>query len=481
MAESVLAPSWSEMLYFDEWVQSTPALVLFGIRASTAVLGISELAFRLVPLAAGLLSLVLTGILLQRIFPLPVAWLGATFQALNYWGIKYSQQAKQYSVDVLTSSTFLLLLWNLNESPQSRNRFRVLLAFGCIAPFLSHPTVFWIPAALAMLAFDRRHWQWPRRTLTATALWTVAVGVNYFAFIAPNRSARFLGTWDEFMLLNHGFLAGLAELGDSLMTLFLPPLTPALRWVSGTILALVIIGLGVALARIGQRRENRFAAITCGTPLLTAVLGSYAGVYPVLDYPRIILWFLPCAALLICLALQVWSPLWTRIPWKPVAAACIVMALAVPWLMGRVRPTEEQNRAAFTYVKTNAAPSDTIYVNGGLWAQFTIYERILDWSPPRRLIGSWGFPCCALANESKTAWPDSEGYEDDAAGLLDVAKERIWVLAPAGGASHWSGGFTGRLEKFRLKLQEQGCENTETRDYGYTRLDVFDCQSALPR
>jgi len=177
VAGSTLAPSVGQMLFYDDWVQSTPPLVLLGMRMSVSIFGASELAFRLPALIGGIAALLLMGLLLRQIFPLPLALLGMTFQGLNYWAVKYSQQSKQYATDLFASVIFLLLLQRSDESAYSRSRYWTLLAFGTVAAFLSHPAVFWYPSAILALASDG-HQQRKRRASTAVVLWATSAAVN---------------------------------------------------------------------------------------------------------------------------------------------------------------------------------------------------------------------------------------------------------------------------------------------------------------
>jgi hypothetical protein len=475
VADSVMAPSVGQMLYYKDWVQSTPSLVLLAMRGSFALLGASELAFRVVPLIAGLLSLLATSILLHRTFPLPVALLGTTFQGLNYWAFKYAQQSKQYSMDLLVSSGFLLLLWSAVEPSATSRRFHALLAFGCVATFASHPAVFWYPAAILTLALDHRCERRIQRALVAAGLWGSAVIVNYFAFVLPNSAKEMFRSWSSDMLLAHGLGSGLIELANSLRTLLIPPMAPVLDWVSALLLLVVGVGLTLGIKKVRNGRMEAVAVLGGGLSILTAVVASMAGLYPVLGYPRVMIWCLPSLIVLMCLGLRA-LPVWNRMPGIGVAVVCIAAALASPWMVGQVRATEEENRAAFTYVETHAAAADWIYVHGGLWAQFEAYEQILDWSPTRVYIGAWGWPCCALDIESKASDPAARTAAADVANVSELADGRIWAITPAGLDGHWSGVIRERLEQVRDEFALVGCVVAESREFGHTRAEAFDCR-----
>src|SRR5919108_5000196 len=59
VANSVLAASLSQAIYYDDWLQTTPPLFVALTRVVTAVFGTSNIAFRALPALSGVVSVLL--------------------------------------------------------------------------------------------------------------------------------------------------------------------------------------------------------------------------------------------------------------------------------------------------------------------------------------------------------------------------------------------------------------------------------------
>jgi 4-amino-4-deoxy-L-arabinose transferase-like glycosyltransferase len=124
VANSIVAPTFSRMLYYDRWVQSTPPLFLTLSRLVTSVFGSSEVALRAVAWLAGAASVVIMAGVLRRMFSPILALFGTTLLLTNYYAGSYAQQVKQYSTDLLASVVFFALIWKCLEHPEAGPRFR---------------------------------------------------------------------------------------------------------------------------------------------------------------------------------------------------------------------------------------------------------------------------------------------------------------------------------------------------------------------
>ena len=143
------------MFYFDRWVQTTPPLLLALVRSSVLFLGISEIGLRAIPWVAGVLSVLVVAVALRRIFSQRLALIGVSIFSANYYALKYAQQVKQYSTDLLISCLLLLLLWLFLESKGGQRMYWVLVALGTVAVFLSYTAVFWFTSVVVAAILTR--------------------------------------------------------------------------------------------------------------------------------------------------------------------------------------------------------------------------------------------------------------------------------------------------------------------------------------
>jgi uncharacterized membrane protein len=100
------------MFYYHAWLQTTPPLFLLLVRGRSQFVWFVQLfAVRGVPLAFGVLSLVLLAVLAGRMLRPPFALICLSLMALSPAAIGFSKELKQYPADVATSALVLLTLW----------------------------------------------------------------------------------------------------------------------------------------------------------------------------------------------------------------------------------------------------------------------------------------------------------------------------------------------------------------------------------
>lgn len=122
--------------------QVAPILFLWGELTAALTLGVSELAMRLVPFAAGMIGLLLFWRLAQRSLPPLACTLAVGFLAVAIWPVSMCTNIKPYSLDLCMSTLLMLLAVQWLHHP-ARLRWLVLLALAVpIALLTSYPTVF---------------------------------------------------------------------------------------------------------------------------------------------------------------------------------------------------------------------------------------------------------------------------------------------------------------------------------------------------
>src|SRR5580658_8687528 len=125
VANSVLAPSFSGMFYYPDWLQSTPPLFLLLTRAAIHLAGVSNTAFRLVPLALALAAIAEMVAVSSRLLSPPFSALACALLAFHPTTIEYSRTCKQYSGEVAATVAILLCTVLYLQQPTGR-RFYVL-------------------------------------------------------------------------------------------------------------------------------------------------------------------------------------------------------------------------------------------------------------------------------------------------------------------------------------------------------------------
>jgi hypothetical protein len=492
VANSLLEPSLRDMFFTKTWTQSSPPLFLLLERWMIGFLGSSEPALRVLPLAAGLAGLVLAALALRRWLSTPAALLGFTLLCSNYYVIRYCQQVKQYGTDFFVSALLLVLVGCYLESGARRDLV-ALLAAGAAGMFLSYTTVFWLGTLLITASIPGRpgasqaprlgRLRWSRMAGAGCVLGSVLLLVH-IVFIRPNRTAALIQSLQSSYLDPLHPLATLQRLISTIGILLVahPGLFPGMVGLTTAALAAYATVRAISESRAGEQRGLALA-LAGALPLACALAAGTLGLYPVLDYPRMLLFALPSVALLLGqsagLLLTPLSHSQARQPGLRVAVfgacAMVVVASQVAFLR-HPRPAEE-NRPAMAFVKSRLDPGDLLFVHGGMYEQFKYYRTALDFHPEHLYIGNKQWPCCATGDRKEATSPSVKGLDSD---LLEAARRArgngLWLLFPAGSAGHWSAAFRDQIQAASTILIGGGCRPQVRRLFGQTLVESYSCR-----
>ncbi|MGH9065070.1 MAG: hypothetical protein ACRD0L_14070 [Acidimicrobiales bacterium] len=278
LAYNIVHRSFAGLLQPLAFQQGAPVGFLWAERASVLVLGNNEYALTVLPLLAGLASLVLVWYVASRLLsPLATAAAVALF-AFSPPLVFYATEAKQYSVDVLCTLVVVALGVGLvSGGTFPRRRLAVFAVVGAVLVWCSHAAVLVGGAEAGLLvvrAAASRRWAAAGRTVAAAAVIAASAAVDYLV------SLRHLG--HDTVLLAY-WASG-----------FVPhPLSPAsaLHWVARAASGLMadpagfsIVWLAVGAFVVGAAvlvRRRGWTAVALLVVLAAAFLGAWSGKYPV--------------------------------------------------------------------------------------------------------------------------------------------------------------------------------------------------------
>jgi Dolichyl-phosphate-mannose-protein mannosyltransferase len=495
VANSVLQPSWQQMFYYDRWVQTTPPLLLALVRAMSFYFGSNEISLRAVPLLAGILAVLVMAVALQKMFSWPLALAGLTIFSGNYYASRYAQQVKQYSTDLLVSCLFLLVLWLFLESERSEPAYWLALTLGTFSVFLSYTAVFWFPSVLvgAALKFSRQDEQvrrlWHHRAIRRKVLLAVipsgaALGVVYLLFIRPNRTPNLVAEWNNDFLGSGGLFVSMLRFVENSCQLLFPNHPLWLFVCSGVTAALCLLGLIRALVRStkGEYRASRVLVVT-GLPLAVAVVASLVRQYPLLRYPRFILWTLPIFTVLLLYCLEP-AGAWiqhslnshARILSIALPTVCVLFLLANACYL-QLHPTpQEQVREAVSYLKTYAGSKDPLFITGADSEQFYFYSRREHWSPGRLYTANLWWPCCSRNERGRASNPQARGMNENVhMFVLQNSAAKAWMLFPYGVPGQWDYALRQYVEKVPQIMTDEGCNQVQRKQFDDALILSFSC------
>jgi hypothetical protein len=492
VANSLLEPSLHDVFFTKTWTQSSPPLFLLLERWTIGFLGPSEAALRMLPLVAGLAGLVLAALALRRWLSTPAALLGFTLLCSNYYVIKYCQQVKQYGTDFFVSALLLVLVGRYLESG-SRRDLVALLAAGAAGMFLSYTTVFWLGTLLISAAIPGRsgasqapglsRFRWSRMAGAGCVLGSALLLVH-IVFIRPNQTAALIRNFQSSYLDLLHPLATLQRLVSTIGMLLVahPGLFPGMAGLTAVALAAYATVRAINESRAGERR-GLVLTLAGALPLACTFAAGTLGLYPVLDFPRMLLFALPSMALLLgqsaglLLTPLIRSQAHQSGLRVAVLGVCAAVVVASQVTFFRYPRPAEENRPAMVFVKSRLDPGYLLFVHGGMYEQFKYYRTALGFHPEHLYIGNEQWPCCATGDRKQATSPSVKGFESD---LLEAARRArghgLWLLFPAGSVGHWSAAFRDQIQATSTILIGGGCKREVRRLFGQTLVESYSCR-----
>jgi hypothetical protein len=161
LAPSILTHSFGEL--FDPFAANpTPFGFLILVKLTVTAVGESELALRLVPLAAGIASVLLFASVARRLLPDAAAVVSTSLFGVSPFLIYYSSELKHYSSDVAAATLILLLGARLQVGVRDWREWTAWGAAALVAVAVSRTSVFLVGAVALILvatAFRNRTWR----------------------------------------------------------------------------------------------------------------------------------------------------------------------------------------------------------------------------------------------------------------------------------------------------------------------------------
>jgi hypothetical protein len=321
IARNLQQRSWLDLLGPIDYAQAAPPGFLLAEKLAVSMFGSGELALRLFPLLAGLLSLILAWAIVRRMTtPLP-GLAALTLIALSRPFIEFSAIAKQYSCDI-AATLGIVWLMTLASRPLAKRQAFAVAAAALVIVMFSFTAVFALAAGVVALIvvprFSRQPFQ-PER-LVVVAVWTIAacLAVVMGRWVQTPADAEYLH-WFWAM----GFMPLPPHNADEAIWLWRQTAgifgqTSAYRGATAW-LALAFVGVWSCWRR-GQRELAAFLIL----PLMFAIVAAMLRLYP-LGPGRVHLYVIPP---LLLLAAEGLAALVTMLRWRSAAVALTVAAVA---------------------------------------------------------------------------------------------------------------------------------------------------------
>jgi hypothetical protein len=367
--------------------QAAPIGILLPVKLLSIALGPHEQVLRLIPLLAGIASLLLFSHVARKWLASAGLVLALTLFSVSDSLADYAAQFKQYSSDAATTLVLLATaLWFVENKTHPR-RYLVLALVGSLAVWISHPAAIvlaGIGISLVLPALRRGTRAEGLRLAAVAVCWLASFAVTFLLSIRHSLQAQSLLSFWEY---RGGFLPfpprGVADIEEAVTVLVRPFEDPlGFAAYSGSVL-LFAIG---AIDAIREGGPKLFLL----TPLLVAVVLSGLRLYPLAG--RLLLFAVPLLLLIIVFGMV---RLWQAIPlkrWLETSAALAVLGLVVfqplrNGLARGVRPREfEEMRPIVLRLTEEQQAGDAVAVYYAAQYAYRYYSYLLDTDQPDPVV-----------------------------------------------------------------------------------------------
>jgi hypothetical protein len=186
--------------------QYAPPVFLWIEKVFVTLLGYSEYALRLYPLLAGIASLFLFTLVMERVGSLRSVWYSLFLMVVSYTFIRYSSEVKQYMPDMMITLglIYAALTIDIQKIPGARF-FITWLVLGSVAIWASMPSIFILSGIgcyylyLCTIEKDRSQ---QMMMAGIGAAWSVQFLIYYIVILRPEANSEYLQTYHAAYFLN---------------------------------------------------------------------------------------------------------------------------------------------------------------------------------------------------------------------------------------------------------------------------------------
>lgn len=186
LATGIITLPFSQLADGLPYDQSAPLFFLYLEKLAVNLFGTSEMALRLFPLLAGLLSVIIFAKIVRRLLPYPFAAMALAFFVFNSNLVYFSSEVKQYSFDVLATVSMSYLTLILLENLENKRKWIYLSLLGSGFIWCSQPVVFVLAGVwLALLVRMLRKKEAIKNIALPTICWSISFGLFFYLQILP--------------------------------------------------------------------------------------------------------------------------------------------------------------------------------------------------------------------------------------------------------------------------------------------------------
>jgi len=339
--------------------QSAPLFFLYLEKLVVRLLGNSEMALRLLPLLAGLFSVIIFAKMVRRLLPYPFAVMALAFFVFNSNLVYFSSEVKQYSFDVLAAVSMSYLTLVLLDNLGNRKKWIYLSLWGSLFIWFSQPVVFVLAGIwLALLVRLLRKKAAIKNIVFPTICWSISFGLFFYLQILPTlENAGLINYHTEyFMPLKFWEVESWRWYVDTFLRILVNPGGFFYKWLA---LPFALMG-GYAIWKKASPAHWLLFVI----PFMMAFLASGLGLYSTI--PRLLLFTGPAISLWVSFGLFYFykkMEKWAFAKWiiGLVAGLLILQTFLDTAIHNMAKFKREEITTALQDIEKNRQPTDELY------------------------------------------------------------------------------------------------------------------------
>jgi len=371
IASQIVSRSFGE-LFEPLQYQFSPPLFSTLVKISTILFGANEYALRLVPLLAGIGSLLIFYKLINKLFPSNVYLfvLGIFAFALPF--IHYTTECKQYSLDVLITTLLLAVFFKYYQSGLQRKHFLLAAILGSTFVWSSMPvvfTLFGMGTYFIIQSIRSKQLGFAVGWMLVALSWLLSFIIYFLLILKKDSEISSLASYHQqyFFPLMPSNINELSQSTELLMSFLKTTLRAT---VLAQLLGLVLFFAGV----INLWRNNKAILLPLLLPVASCILASSFGLYSLI--PRMTLFAMPLVLIILAFGIEI---LLSRLPNYGIILLSLAMLIVFlnlnsfnyyyqPFQKDEIRPVLE-------YVHQKQQPDESVFVHHLGITAFQFYQN----------------------------------------------------------------------------------------------------------
>ena len=296
LAVNILRHNYAELLRPLDFTQQAPPLFLLATNFLTELFGHSEYVLRFLPMLAGIASLFLFWYLAKKILNKYMVPVAVSLLAFSRYAIYYSNELKQYSIDLMATIIIIILAIYVYEKSCNLRSSLILGFSGALLTWFSHSSVFvlaGVSLSLLIALFIKEKLKNKKKYVSIfllSLIWMASFGINFLLITKQTMHQKVFNYFSEnFAPISITSISDLSWYPETVLAIIKNPL-----YIYFPGIALLAIFAGIIFY---FKKKEKFLFFLFLLPIIFTIIASMLKIYPL--HGRLLLFTVPILYLLL--------------------------------------------------------------------------------------------------------------------------------------------------------------------------------------